>query len=103
MIMCSLMGGSVGIPSQITSQSSWPLYRAVPGLTERVSVPPLAFMPLVAREMRAWLDGDPERVAVLHCKGTVSSCNYLYQAPTHLISWQGPIRNHGLQLSPHSR
>ncbi|KAL0578887.1 Telomerase protein component 1 [Marasmius crinis-equi] len=30
--------------------------------------PPLAIMPLVAREMKMWLDGSPERVAVLHCK-----------------------------------
>lgn len=102
MIICSLMGGLVGIPSQITSQSSWPLYRAVPGLIGSVSVPPLAFMPLVAREMRAWLDGDPERVAVLHCKGTVRSCLYLFKALTH-FSWQGPIRDHGLHLSPHPR
>ncbi|KAJ8701390.1 Telomerase protein component 1 [Pleurotus ostreatus] len=31
--------------------------------------PPLAIMPLLAREMRAWLSGSSERVAVLHCKG----------------------------------
>ena len=102
MIICFLMGGLVGIPFQITSQSSWPLYRAIPGLIGLVSVPPLAFMPLVAREMRAWLDGDPERVAVLHCKGTVSSSLSSFKAPTH-FSWQGPIRNHGLHLPPHPR
>lgn len=33
------------------------------------SAPPLAILPLVAREMRAWLDSSPDRVAVLHCKG----------------------------------
>ncbi|TRM68147.1 hypothetical protein BD626DRAFT_424809 [Schizophyllum amplum] len=44
--------------------------------------PPLAIMPLVAREMRAWLDGSKDRVAVLHCKagkgrsGTMA-CTYL--------------------------
>ncbi|KAF8167400.1 hypothetical protein B0H34DRAFT_681736 [Crassisporium funariophilum] len=44
--------------------------------------PPLAVMPLVAREMRAWLSGSPDRVAVLHCKagkgrsGTMA-CSYL--------------------------
>ncbi|TCD68747.1 Telomerase protein component 1 [Steccherinum ochraceum] len=44
--------------------------------------PPLAILPLVAREMRVWLDGSPERVAVLHCKagkgrsGTMA-CSYL--------------------------
>ncbi|TFK41650.1 hypothetical protein BDQ12DRAFT_703689 [Crucibulum laeve] len=44
--------------------------------------PPLAIMPLVAREIRAWLSGSPERVAVLHCKagkgrsGTMA-CTYL--------------------------
>jgi len=34
------------------------------------SAPPLAILALVAWEMRLWLDGSPERVAVLHCKGT---------------------------------
>ncbi|KAF7430287.1 Telomerase protein component 1 [Pleurotus ostreatus] len=44
--------------------------------------PPLAIMPLLAREMRAWLSGSSERVAVLHCKagkgrsGTMA-CTYL--------------------------
>jgi phosphatidylinositol-3,4,5-trisphosphate 3-phosphatase/dual-specificity protein phosphatase PTEN len=44
--------------------------------------PPLAIMPLVAREMNEWLRGSPERVAVLHCKagkgrsGTMA-CTYL--------------------------
>ncbi|KAF9457558.1 phosphatases II [Collybia nuda] len=44
--------------------------------------PPLAVMPLLAREMRAWLSGSPDRVAVLHCKagkgrsGTMA-CTYL--------------------------
>ncbi|KAF5383289.1 hypothetical protein D9615_005022 [Tricholomella constricta] len=44
--------------------------------------PPLAIMPLVAREMRAWLNGSSDRVAVLHCKagkgrsGTMA-CAYL--------------------------
>ncbi|KAI0694209.1 phosphatases II [Cytidiella melzeri] len=43
---------------------------------------PLAILALVAREMRTWLDGSPERVAVLHCKagkgrsGTMA-CSYL--------------------------
>ncbi|KAL7284123.1 hypothetical protein ACG7TL_001404 [Trametes sanguinea] len=44
--------------------------------------PPLAVLPLVAREIRVWLDGSPDRVAVLHCKagkgrsGTMA-CAYL--------------------------
>ncbi|KAJ6631161.1 hypothetical protein B0H10DRAFT_1981154 [Mycena sp. CBHHK59/15] len=44
--------------------------------------PPLAIMPLAAREMSVWLDGAPERVVVLHCKagkgrsGTLA-CTYL--------------------------
>ncbi|KAF8970125.1 hypothetical protein BDZ97DRAFT_1725283 [Flammula alnicola] len=44
--------------------------------------PPLAMMPLVAREMHVWLKGSPDRVAVLHCKagkgrsGTMA-CAYL--------------------------
>ncbi|KAJ7910641.1 phosphatases II [Mycena leptocephala] len=52
--------------------------------------PPLAIMPLAAREMSDWLDGSPERVIVLHCKagkgrsGTLA-CTYLLssgQEPT---------------------
>ncbi|KAH8083341.1 phosphatases II [Cristinia sonorae] len=44
--------------------------------------PPLAILPLIAREMRVWLDASPENVAVLHCKagkgrsGTMA-CSYL--------------------------
>ncbi|KAJ6486884.1 phosphatases II [Mycena sanguinolenta] len=44
--------------------------------------PPLAIMPLAAREMADWLNGSPERVIVLHCKagkgrsGTLA-CTYL--------------------------
>ncbi|CDO74848.1 hypothetical protein BN946_scf184280.g8 [Trametes cinnabarina] len=61
--------------------------------------PPLAILPLVAREIRAWLDGSPDRVAVLHCKagkgrsGTLA-CAYLLaleispsrSAPTHSLT-----------------
>ncbi|KAH9926719.1 phosphatases II [Fomitopsis serialis] len=52
--------------------------------------PPLAILPLVAREIRAWLEPSKERVAVLHCKagkgrsGTMA-CAYLLtsdQAPS---------------------
>ncbi|KAK7467326.1 Telomerase protein component 1 [Stygiomarasmius scandens] len=49
--------------------------------------PPLAILPLVAREMRLWLEGSPERVAVLHCKagkgrsGTMA-CAYLLSLDT---------------------
>ncbi|TDL24633.1 phosphatases II [Rickenella mellea] len=44
--------------------------------------PPLAILPLVAREIREWLSGSSEHVAVLHCKagkgrsGTLA-CAYL--------------------------
>lgn len=30
--------------------------------------PPLPLLPLAVREMTAWLDGDPERIAIIHCK-----------------------------------
>ncbi|KIJ61408.1 hypothetical protein HYDPIDRAFT_115865 [Hydnomerulius pinastri MD-312] len=45
-------------------------------------VPPLSYLPLVTREMHAWLSGSKSRVAVLHCKagkgrsGTLA-CAYL--------------------------
>ncbi|PBK77978.1 phosphatases II [Armillaria solidipes] len=51
--------------------------------------PPLALLPLVAREMRSWLSGSPHRVAVLHCKagkgrsGTMA-CAYLLSLDDHL-------------------
>lgn len=35
-------------------------------------------MPLLAREMRAWLSGSPDRVAVLHCKGELLSITVVY-------------------------
>ncbi|KAH8827196.1 phosphatases II [Flagelloscypha sp. PMI_526] len=44
--------------------------------------PPLAVMPLLAREMKVWHSGSPERVSVVHCKagkgrsGTMA-CTYL--------------------------
>ncbi|KAK0503091.1 hypothetical protein EDD18DRAFT_1136342 [Armillaria luteobubalina] len=53
--------------------------------------PPLALLPLVAREMRAWLSGSPHRVAVLHCKagkgrsGTMA-CAYLLSLDDHLTN-----------------
>ena len=46
-------------------------------------------MPLVAREMRAWLDGDPEHVAVLHCKGTVSSSLSSFKRRQHTLAGKG--------------
>jgi len=37
--------------------------------------PPLSLLPLAVREMNAWLDANPERVAIIHCKaGKVSIC-----------------------------
>jgi phosphatidylinositol-3,4,5-trisphosphate 3-phosphatase/dual-specificity protein phosphatase PTEN len=30
--------------------------------------PPLPLLPLAVREMTAWLEGDPERIAIIHCK-----------------------------------
>lgn len=30
--------------------------------------PPLPLLPLAVREMTAWLEGDKERVAIIHCK-----------------------------------
>lgn len=30
--------------------------------------PPLPLLPLAVREMTAWLKGDPERIAIIHCK-----------------------------------
>jgi protein-tyrosine phosphatase len=30
--------------------------------------PPLPLLPLAVREMSAWLQGDAERIAIIHCK-----------------------------------
>ena len=43
--------------------------KRVQGIRLRSSAPPLSVIPLLAREMRAWFNGSPDRVAVLHCKG----------------------------------
>ena len=50
-----------------------------------LSAPPLALLPLVAREMHAWLDGAPDRVAVIHCKGTSSFTSSFLFHMHHLI------------------
>ncbi|KAJ7057885.1 phosphatases II [Mycena amicta] len=50
--------------------------------------PPLAVMPLVAREMAEWLDGAPERVAVLHCKAGKGRSGTM--ACTYLLSLERP-------------
>ncbi|WVQ98271.1 hypothetical protein IAU59_005394 [Kwoniella sp. CBS 9459] len=48
--------------------------------------PPLPLLPLAVREMTAWLEGDEERVAIIHCKagkgrsGTLL-CSYLLSLP----------------------
>ncbi|WVN87265.1 uncharacterized protein L203_102442 [Cryptococcus depauperatus CBS 7841] len=48
--------------------------------------PPLPLLPLAVREMTAWLEGDSERVAIIHCKagkgrsGTLL-CSYLLSLP----------------------
>ncbi|ORX35851.1 hypothetical protein BD324DRAFT_629254 [Kockovaella imperatae] len=48
--------------------------------------PPLPLLPLAVREMTAWLQGDPERIAIIHCKagkgrsGTLL-CSYLLSLP----------------------
>lgn len=44
-------------------------------------------MPLVAREMHAWLAGGPERVAVLHCKAGKGRSGTM--ACTYLLSCEG--------------
>ncbi|KAI0032605.1 hypothetical protein K488DRAFT_85711 [Vararia minispora EC-137] len=55
--------------------------------------PPLAILALTAREMRLWLDGSHERVAVLHCKagkgrsGTLA-CAYLLTLDDELFAPQ---------------
>ncbi|KAH9942829.1 phosphatases II [Amylocystis lapponica] len=55
--------------------------------------PPLAILALVAREMRTWISGSPDRVAVLHCKagkgrsGTLA-CSYLLALSTPLSTQQ---------------
>lgn len=49
--------------------------------------PPLPLLPLAVREMTAWLEGDPDRIAIIHCKagkgrsGTLL-CSYLLSLPS---------------------
>ncbi|ODO08539.1 hypothetical protein L198_00269 [Cryptococcus wingfieldii CBS 7118] len=49
--------------------------------------PPLPLLPLAVREMTAWLEGDEERIAIIHCKagkgrsGTLL-CSYLLSLPS---------------------
>ncbi|KAF7289897.1 Phosphatases II [Mycena indigotica] len=50
--------------------------------------PPLAIMPLVAREISEWLDGAPERVVVLHCKAGKGRSGTM--ACTYLLSTERP-------------
>ncbi|KAJ6590565.1 phosphatases II [Mycena vulgaris] len=50
--------------------------------------PPLAILPLAAREMAEWLDGAPERVIVLHCKAGKGRSGTL--ACTYLLSLEQP-------------
>ncbi|WWD21702.1 hypothetical protein CI109_106189 [Kwoniella shandongensis] len=48
--------------------------------------PPLPLLPLAVREMTAWLEGDAERIAIIHCKagkgrsGTLL-CSYMLSLP----------------------
>ncbi|KZP14936.1 hypothetical protein FIBSPDRAFT_1048458 [Athelia psychrophila] len=49
--------------------------------------PPLAILPLAAREMRAWLDGSSERVIVVHCKAGKGRSGTL--ACAYLLSLEG--------------
>lgn len=53
-------------------------------------VPPFALLPIVAREIRAWLEGGKERVAVLHCKAGKGrsgsmACSYLLALEEEMI------------------
>ncbi|KAF7323923.1 Phosphatases II [Mycena kentingensis (nom. inval.)] len=60
--------------------------------------PPLAIMPLVAREIGEWLDGDPERVAVVHCKAGKGRSGTM--ACTYLLSVEEPPEPAKLALEP---
>lgn len=63
-------------------------------------IPPLAILPLVSREIHAWLTGSKDRVAVLHCKagkgrsGTLV-CAYLLSLDT--FSPPLPLENSHLE------
>ena len=57
--------------------------------------------------MRLWLDGSPDRVAVLHCKGKTMSAGVtvilkiVIELPVH--SWQGQVWHDGVRLPAHAR
>ena len=67
------------LPPCVTTHGSCPLYEnaySPESMHNRVSrypfpdhhPPPLPLLPLAVREMTAWLEGDKERVAIIHCK-----------------------------------
>lgn len=54
--------------------------------------PPLPLLPLAVREMTAWLQGDEERVAIIHCKAGKASLNSLMLGALRLTH-TGPLRH----------
>lgn len=65
----SLMAGSVDTRFLTISWAALFQSRFLPVLTMSKSAPPLAILPLAAREMKQWLEGGQNRAVVLHCKG----------------------------------
>jgi phosphatidylinositol-3,4,5-trisphosphate 3-phosphatase/dual-specificity protein phosphatase PTEN len=83
------------------SRYPFPDHQCVPDITlaqihtlsAPCSAPPLAILPLVAREMDLWLRGAPDRVVVIHCKGAFQ-CSCIIDMSTHLpCSRQGSVRH----------
>jgi protein-tyrosine phosphatase len=77
---------SVGPWSELNTYDRCPLYEnaySPESMHNRVSrypfpdhhPPPLPLLPLAVREITAWLEGDPERVAIIHCKAGKVSAN----------------------------
>lgn len=87
------------------SRYPFPDHQSVPSLRASTilsihSVPPFAYLPLITREIHAWLSGSDARVAVLHCKGTCLCLLLPFRVRRHWqYSRQREVRHPCLRVS----